>query len=1150
MEQLQERIRTLESKQKSPELQLAACYTTDRPEIQIGKQLDMKGDVVLPGRRIQKVRNLLDTGSSAEGIVSTSFAKKHSLQKIALKHSYGLRMADGKKSSDKATHAAKVVIDHSGHISEIWCIILDIINFDIILGEPWLIDHHALLDFHNHALVFAAEECRENCIKTGTVVTHYRNRQDEKEATHRKDSARKRFLKEHDVAEVSAAAFHKMASTNEEQVVVLQPEDFEQLQQDASEDPLLVTKVLYPDLATISPDDYVKFFEKLKREMPTEDQLKALIPQGHHQHVKVFDPKEANVLPSHQEYDHQIKLDPEAKIPSRKLIGCSREQAQVIKSYIDDLLGKGFIRRSSSPYAAPVLVVKKPEGGLRVCIDYRGLNAITKKDRNTPPLIKETLARLSRARIFTKLDIIAAFNTIRIKEGDEEKTAFLTRYGLFEYLVMPFGLCNAPGTFQSVINETLREYLDQFCSAYLDDVLIYSEDETEHEANVNKVLEKLGKAGMYVDIKKCAFNVKRVKYLGLIITTEGIEMDPAKVEAIQAWKKPKDLRDVQSFLGFANFYRRFIPAYSRIAAPLSALTKKESKTQLPWKPDSIEEQAFELLKVAFTTAPTLAHFDPDYETWLETDASDYVVAAILSQKGSDGIIRPVAYLSQKMTAPECNYEIYDKELLAIVRAFEEWKPELAGTENPVKVLTDHKNLEYFMSTKVLNRRQARWAEFLSEFNFKISYRPGKQGTKPDSLTRRTGDLPCDDSDERRRYQQQILLKPGNLEPGIRNAVDIAPMLIGTYTVEFAEAVALAYDVSEQEGLQVDSNEKEPSPHQSMEDLLLQLRKAYDNDDVLQRIIQAKKRKDRRIPIQLIREHRIRLDLSDCMLKEGLLYVDGRIYVPKDDKLIAQIIKDNHDNPVAGHGGKASTFERIARYWYWPGMTNTVTKFVNACHICQATKPSREGRHGLLKPLPIPDRYWNDISVDFITALPESHRYGRIYQHIMVVVDRLSKKKKFIALTNMNVENVVQAFLHYIWREEGYPRTIVSDRGTQFTSKFWTRLCERIGTKPKLSTAFHPETDGQTEIVNQSLKAYLRAYINWTQNNWVDWLPIAEFEANSDVNTSTKVAPFVATKGYLPRSGLEPEATQGKDRDEKAAEALLKKIENIRVEVRT
>ena len=462
-----------------------------------------------------------------------------------------------------------------------------------------------------------------------------------------------------------------------------------------------------------------------------------ILPKQYHEFLDVFSRKESEVLPERRPYDHAINLKDGFQPPNQALYGMSRDEIEELRRYLDDNLAKGFIRASRSHAASPVMFVKKPGGGLRFCVDYRGLNAVTIKNRYPLPLIAETLNRFSRAKIFTKLDIIAAFNRLRIKEGDEELTAFRTRFGLFEYLVMPFGLCNGPASFQHFINDTLREYLDDFCTAYLDDILIYSDVESEHEIHIKRILIKLREAGLQTDITKCTFQVKEVSYLGLIVTTEGIKMDPTKVETVINWPTPQNVKDVQSFLGFANFYRRFILRFSMIAGPLTNLTRKDVK--FLWTDKC--QQAFDTMKRTFTSDVVLLHFDPDKPIIVETDASDYISAGILSQYDKNSVLRPIGYFSKKHNPAECNYEIYDKELMAIVRAFEEWRPGLEGSAHPINVITDHKNLEYFTSSKQLRRRQARWSEFLSRFDYKIIYRPGKAGGKPDALTRRSGDLP-------------------------------------------------------------------------------------------------------------------------------------------------------------------------------------------------------------------------------------------------------------------------------------------------------------------------------------------------------------------------------------------------------------------------
>ena len=281
---------------------------------------------------------------------------------------------------------------------------------------------------------------------------------------------------------------------------------------------------------------------------------------------------------------------------------------------------------------------------------------------------------------------------------------------------MPFGLTNAPSTFQNYINSTLQEHLDVFCSAYSDDVLINSNTLEEHRSHVNLVLDKLPSAGLQLDIKKYKFEATEVKYLGLIISCRGIEIDPFKIECVKLWKTPSFVKDVQAFLGLANFYRRFIKEFSRVAIPLTELTKKSTLWQ--WSTEC--EKAFVSLKGAFSKSPILRHFDPDRQCIVEVNSSDWAHGGIMSQYNYESNFDPIVFFSGRLQPSQINYEIYDKELLAGVTAFEHWRPELQSTIHPVIVISDHKNLEYFMSTKTLKRRQAQWSEFLSRSNFVIT----------------------------------------------------------------------------------------------------------------------------------------------------------------------------------------------------------------------------------------------------------------------------------------------------------------------------------------------------------------------------------------------------------------------------------------------
>jgi len=351
------------------------------------------------------------------------------------------------------------------------------------------------------------------------------------------------------------------------------------------------------------------------------------------------------------------------------------------------------------------------------------------------PLISELIDRVKGAKYFTKLDLKSAYNLVRIKEGDEYKTAFRTRYGHFEYLVMPFGLKNAPATFQHFINDVLSDYLDKFVISYIDDILIYSNTLEEHHEHVKKVLKKLLENNLYVKLEKCEFDVTETAFLGYILSKDGLKVDPEKIKAILDWPVPTTVKEVQSFVGLCNYYRIFIKDFAKIARPLHKLTRKN--VSFIWGPD--QQTAFDKLKELFTSAPILRNPDSNKPFVVETDASNFAVGAILSQE-FDGQLHPIAYISTSLTNSQLNYPIFDKELLAIKVALEQWRHYLEGARHPFTIYTDHKNLTFPRKPEMLSQRQIRWYEFLSRFDFNLVYRAGKKSGKPDILSRRSDHL--------------------------------------------------------------------------------------------------------------------------------------------------------------------------------------------------------------------------------------------------------------------------------------------------------------------------------------------------------------------------------------------------------------------------
>ncbi len=458
------------------------------------------------------------------------------------------------------------------------------------------------------------------------------------------------------------------------------------------------------------------------------------IPSDYAAFQDIFSKQAATRLPPHRAWDCAIDLLPGAKLPKGRVYPLSIPERKAMEDYIQEALRQDFIRPSTSPAASSFFFVGKKDGGLRPCIDYRTLNSQTVKLPYPLPLVPTALKELRGARIFSKLDLRSAYNLIHIREGDEWKTAFITPSGHYEYKVMPYGLSNSPSIFQSFMNEVFREFL-HFVIVYIDNILIYSRNLAEHRHHVTQVLQWLRQHHLYLKMEKCEFHRSTVQFLGYVIGQNGIRMDQGKVTAIRELPLPSTVKELQRFLGFANFYRRFIKNYSLLTAPLTSLLRGKPKL-LSW--DSKAHEAVEKLKEAFSTAPILRHPDPQGPFVVEVDASTTGVGAVLSQQsGEPPSLHPCAYFSKKLSPAEVNYDIGNRELLAIKLALEEWRHWLEGAQHPFLVITDHKNLQYLREAKRLNPRQARWALFFTRFNFTITYRPGNRNCNytPQNLPR-------------------------------------------------------------------------------------------------------------------------------------------------------------------------------------------------------------------------------------------------------------------------------------------------------------------------------------------------------------------------------------------------------------------------------
>ncbi|GJP46357.1 hypothetical protein CLOM_g5654, partial [Closterium sp. NIES-68] len=423
-------------------------------------------------------------------------------------------------------------------------------------------------------------------------------------------------------------------------------------------------------------------------------------------------------LPPERPQDHKIELEPDAQPTVRTQWRLTQPELQELRNQLDYLLAKGFIRPSISPFAAPILFTPKKDGGLRMCTDYRALNRVTIKSRYPIPRMDELIDNLRGARYFLKIDLRGGYHQIRVFADDCHKTAFRTRYGSYEYTVMPFGLTNAPSTFQLTMNGVFRDLLDKCVIIYLDDILIYSKTREQHLKDLEAVFQRLQQHRLITKGSKCEFLKQELEFLGHVISTEGIRIDPKKLRAIQEWKPPTDLQQLQSFLGFVNYMRRFISNMAGLTGPLTDLLQKG--TFYEW--EEKQQAAFEALKKLLMSPPVLRIADPERPFEVITDASDIAVGAVLMQDFGNGL-QPIAYESQKMQSAERNYPVHDKEMLAIVHAFKIWRCYLIGAD--VTVRTDHKSLQYLRAQPNLNPQQIRWLDYLeSNFTYKITYKKG------------------------------------------------------------------------------------------------------------------------------------------------------------------------------------------------------------------------------------------------------------------------------------------------------------------------------------------------------------------------------------------------------------------------------------------
>ena len=758
----------------------------------------------------------------------------------------------------------------------------------------------------------------------------------------------------------------------------------------------------------------------------------------------------------------------------------------------------GLITRSESPWSSQPVLVKKVRDGVvldekRPCWDYRWVNDRIVSDAHPLPLPEDMFDKLQGHRLFSKMDLTKGFWQIPLDKASRAILAMDTPLGLYEPTTMPFGMKNAPAVFQREMQRVFKDRLYRGLLVFIDDILIYSKTAEEHAELVEWVLTRLEDEGYYAHPDKCEFFQKEVSFLGHVVSEKGVAVQQHKVKAVTEWPVPTTKKEVRAFLGLTNYYRRFIPSFSEIAAPMTDLTGKD----VPFRWTEREQHAFELLKLRMTTADVLAHPHQDRPYIITTDASGFAISGVLSQDQPDGTRRPLAYMSHKLSPAERRYATHDKELLAIVRAVEHWRCYLEGSAHPILLLSDHRSLQHLNTQPNLNDRQARWVEKLSNFEFRIEYLKGSLNRVADELSRRAD------------YEAEA-----NAERATENAAnrsDEPPRVKLTARTEADDPTTTTTTTTNTNNTVTNTNTTTtstttatlPANDDTKEDEVRPIWQiSMDSFPLLDDIKEAAK-KDEVYQQQLALPHPRTDGLT---VGGGLLWTcEGLLHVPADPALRQLLIRQVHDSPTGGHMGLSKTIARLTSTCWWPGMKAMIADYVRGCLTCAATKPLLQKPAGTLRPLPIPDKPWRVITIDFVGPLPRTPDY---FNYVLVVQDKFSKMAHFIATTtNVTAEETAKLLLENVVRLHGLPETIISDRGHEFTAHLFQQLWTALGTDLRLSTAYHPQSDGGTERLIRELQQQLRTHANRAGTNWKQWLAVVDMHHNSDRHESTGKTPY-------------------------------------------
>ena len=836
-------------------------------------------------------------------------------------------------------------------------------------------------------------------------------------------------------------------------------------------------------------DQDTSVLTELKKSKSVEDIPLSDVDKRFHKEIRDMLRKHASMWDGHlgeiKATEHRIEVDPEAKPIRQNPYRAGLKERQFAREQIDKLLTAGVISPSDSEWASPVVLAPKADGSLRFCIDYRRLNAVTRRDSYPIPRMDDCMDTLGSANIFSTLDANWGYWQLPVREQDRKYTAFSSHEGLFEFNRLPFGLTNAPASFQRALDVILARFKWKTCLIYLDDIIVFSRDVESHIDHVDQILSVLRHAGISLKIDKCDFFTKTVKYLGHIVRPGTLEVDRARTLSLQRMKLPRTLTELRSFLGMVNVYRKFIRDYTSMAHPLYGMLKnqpKESKqVELP-QLNSDQVAAFNQLKEALVNPPVLALPKPGLRYSLDTDASAYQVGCALFQTQANGDRKPIGYWSRTLNSAERNYTATERECLAVVYGITTCRPYLFGGE--FDLYTDHSALRWLMQIVDPSGRLMRWRLRLAEYKFLIHHKKGKLHCQADALSRV-------DSEAHTQSHEDMELP----------------------------CYVIGYETTVDHQLKTLGDGKEPYPFTEEPMTIMDVLMAQKEDELelpapisIEEIVEAQARDEFCQSIRSALERGERVAFRDCP-ESGML---ERVF-PDHTALVVpvslqpRLLMLAHQPQVAGHPGGRKMYQTLRRQYYWPGLALDCYQTVRSCAHCARERIRLQQNASQLQLFPAVAPL-EDIAMDILGELWTTKRGNK---YLLVINDRCTKLVRTIPMRGITALDVAKAFCTHWAFAYGMPRTVLMDRGPQLASKFLQEVFRAMGVKAKYTTTYHPKANGQTERFNRTILSGLRKYIGDHPDDWDLYSDALTYSYNTQVHASTGFAPFELVLSRVP-----------------------------------